>query len=157
MATKIVKKISTKIVCGTVKAPKHGEVRPLMRVGGMANGVKKGSTDKGDWIALTGSFVARAYNEDGSLADDEYRAGTCFMPDVAVELIAGQIQEGVNVTFGFDINVKGDETAIVNYVYEAEPLIEAAEDDPMEQLADTLMDKPLAISGPKSKAKAKAA
>lgn len=151
MATKIVKKISTKVVHGVVKAPKHGETKGVMRVGGMANGIKKGTTDKGDWIAVTGSFVARNFEEDGSLAEDEYRSGTCFMPDVAVELIAGSLQEeGAQTTFGFDILVKGDDTAIVKYVYEVTPLMDPTEDDPMVQLSASLMDKPLSLAAPKA-------
>lgn len=147
MSTKyeLFKKISVKTICGKPKAPEPGKVKWLMEVFGVASGIKKGETDKGPWYAFTGAF--QAMNMDtGQIA----RSGVLFLPDVAGNLLLGELdrEENKAVEFAFRIGVRGDEDSVTGYVYVAEPLMPVAENDPIELLSRKIK----ALPGPEKKA-----
>lgn len=148
---KLLKKISTKTVCGlTVAAIREKATpkgTPLFRVVGVAVGTKSGETDKGIWLALRGQFEAHNMETGEVVA-----SGTCFLPDAATDMIAAQLSvEGCqSVQFAFDVLVKSDETAITGYVYEAKPLLEPSETDPISALRSQLPDLPK-LEAPKTK------
>lgn len=128
------KKISVAKVCGKIGAARVAKAEngtlKLMRVFGSASGIKTGVSDFGEWRALTGQF--RAVNlETGETFD----SGVCFLPDVALDLVAGAIESGAKgVDFAFDISAVVDESVAVGYSYRASPLIQAEEESAISRL-----------------------
>lgn len=120
----------------------------LMRVVGVANGVKTGASKQKQsgkdasgqtveieversWKALLGSFEATNLQ-----TGEVFRSGVCFLPDFAIELVSGQLTEDVDsVRFGFDVTASYDETSATSYVYDVTALMAPAEDDPLTALA----------------------
>lgn len=130
----LITKISPKKIMGKINAPK--EKTFLMQVFGVATGTKVGDGNYGPWEALTGQF--RAVNlETGEI----FQSGVCHLPTVALNLIIPRIKEdSVNgVEFAFNIGVVPADNK-VGYEYIAEPLIEAADNDPLELLAKKVMN-----------------
>lgn len=126
------KKLSTNKICGKIGARdvEVGKNKDLYEVVGVASGTKSGSTDFGDWRALTGNFAAQ-----NLVTGEKFRSGVCFLPDVALDPIVGQLDSGATgIQFGWVIGIKGDDSVQCGYTYYARPLIEADENDPLEQL-----------------------
>jgi hypothetical protein len=99
---------------------------------GSASGTKKGTTDFGDWEALIGIF--RAISPSG----DVFESGTCFLPDVALGMITGQLNAGaVGVDFAFRLYAVLDENSPVGFSYRAEPLLNTV-DNPLDRIAKLL-------------------
>jgi len=132
----IVKKLSVKNIMGKKpKAPEEGKTEWLCQIVGVAQGIKTGRSDFGDWTALTGAFQG-SNMETGVVT----RSGVCFLPDVALNLITpGLMQkETKGIEFAFNIGVKADEDSTTGYVYVCEPIFDAAENDPLEMLTKKL-------------------
>lgn len=149
----LVRKISTKTVLGKKPAvPADDKPHWLFQVVGIANDKTTGETDKGPWIALLGAFQATNY-ETGEI----YRSGRAFLPNVALDLVLGQLgaKDVQSVQFAFRIGVRADETSVTGYVYIAEPVINVTENDPLEALLAKLPG-PAAPTALPSKAKEKA-
>lgn len=128
----LIKKISIKTVLKARPAvpEKNGEVNQIMDLIGIANGVQPGETDKGPYNRFIGSFQATNLK-----TGEVYRSGSCFMPDVAGNLILGALKGGASsVEFGFKIGVVKDDQSATGYVYVAEPLMKPSENDPLELL-----------------------
>lgn len=137
MGNSIVRKISTKVVVGNigdmVKKGKITEKTAVMRVFGIASGLKKGESNYGEYTAFLGQF--RAVN----LASGEvFSAGKCFLPVCAQELIEANIGPDSRVEFALDIEVVPDDTVQVGYFYSAAPILEPSENDPLELLASKI-------------------
>ena len=130
------KKLSAKTIVGKVKAllPKNdkgeiinGSPVALMRVYGICNGIKTGTSTFGEWIAFTGNFKAVR------LSDGEVFAGSqLFVPDVVTELLGPVVRaaQGADVEFAFDIGAQGTETE-VGYEYMVQPLMKIEESAPL--------------------------
>lgn len=128
----LLKKISVKTVCGKPKPPEDSKIGWLMEVFGVANDIKRGTSDKGDWYGFVGAFQAL-----DMATGTVYRSGMLFIPDIAGGLMLPQLLDENNksVEFGFRIGIKKDESSAVGYVYTAEPLLAVNENDPIELLA----------------------
>ena len=156
MKGKIISKISIKTVWGSKPdAPRKGEpdTQWLMQVVGQANSFGTGSTDKGEWTKLIGAF--QAINLE---TGEAYRSGTCFLPNVALDLVMGQLKmaETKAVSFGFKIGIVRDESSATNYVYVADPIYEVMEHDPLAPLLEKMKGTDAAaIEPPKEKAAGK--
>lgn len=138
----------------------------VLRVVGMALGVKQGESDYGAWTALIGDFGVT------NLIDGEqFRGATLFLPDVALLPIQVQLQKpgAQAVQFALDVYACEDETSSVGYSYTVDHLVKT-EDDMVAKLMKAAHDaRPLQLTAPKvepidkakkeaaGKAKAKAA
>lgn len=132
----LVSKISVKKVMGAKpRAPEPGKSEMLMQVIGVATGTKVKDTDFGQSIALLGSFQATNL-KTGKV----YRSGVCYLPNLALDLIAPQLSDKDTkaVEFAFNIGVVYDEGSATSYVYFAEPVIAPGENDPLEMLTKKL-------------------
>ncbi|MEG9862950.1 MAG: hypothetical protein V6Z82_06960 [Flavobacteriales bacterium] len=132
----LIKKLTVKTVVGNLKAMvKAGDVTEgaIMRVMGIATGQQSGTSDFGDWIAFKGKF--RAIN---IITGEEFHSAKCLLPEVASDLVVAAMAENESVEFAFDIKIQLDETAATGYVYLAQPLVEAQQDDPLERLASSV-------------------
>jgi len=150
-----IKKLSIARCAGkmTVKrvlsAPDHR--LPVLRVVGLAVGVKSGISDLGDWTALIGDFGVTNL-ETG----EEFRGSTLYMPDVAQVPIEVQIKAGAqSVQFALEIIAKGDDNSPVGFSYAVEQLVEP-ENDPIARMMEAAKTiKPLQIANaPKAPAPA---
>jgi hypothetical protein len=85
-----------------------------------------------DWEALIGIF--RAIAPSGEV----YESGMCFLPDVALGMITGQLNAGaVGVDFAFRLYAVLDENSPVGFSYRAEPLLNTV-DNPLDRIAKLL-------------------
>lgn len=154
---KILGKISIKNVTGGIIGDKdrmmkllQGTKLDLMDVFGITKSflVVEGKEGFEPSIKLKGEF--KAVNlETGEV----FRAGVCYLPKMASELIAGVLKgEGVSgdVQFGFRVSARYDESSATQYVYDVESLMEVAENDPLELLTKSLKQLPSSIKEPEA-------
>lgn len=147
---KLQKKISVAKVFGKINAAiiakTGGDTIHVMRVLGSASGIKTGTSDYGDWKALTGQF--RATNPE---TGEQIDAASCFMPDVALDMVAAALDSGATaIDFAFDVFAVLDESSSVGYTYRATPLLQAAEDSPIARIEakmQALLPAPAADKG----------
>lgn len=143
----LLKKISIKTVVGNIrpiiKGMDHGASVAVLRVVGVANGVKRGTSDYGDWEALVGMFKAT-----NLITGENHRSSKCFLPDVATDMIASVVSNGSPVEFAIDIHAVVDDESQLGYTYAVHPLLEPGEDDAIARL-----EKHLALPAPTAEAK----
>jgi hypothetical protein len=143
------KKISVKTVLGmaisnVVILQKHPQFDKesgqlvCMTIMGIASGVKTGESEHGPWYALTGQFKATNPH-----TGQVYMSGKCFLPEVALDLLLGQVNQGNTVEFAFTIIAQLDEQSPVGWSYTAVPLLKQ-EHNPLEALEAKLDAKLLA-------------
>jgi hypothetical protein len=116
-----------------------------MAVMGIASGVKVGSSDHGDWKAVTGTFKAINVH-----TGEEFLSSTCFLPDVAMDMIFGEVKNGQRVEFAFNIIAELNEESDVGFIYKAVPLFKE-EFNPLKALEERLKGGTLALEAPKQK------
>lgn len=139
----IVKKLSAKTIIGNVlgaftvdektKQPVIGELVALFQVVGIAVTIKTGTSTYGDWQSFKGTFEAT-----NLLTGEVFRAGELFLPEVAENMLVGPVTQHGEVQFGFEIGARSvkDRTndQIVKYEFTCKPLLDTAENDPLEAL-----------------------
>lgn len=129
--TTLLKKLSVKGVCGNIKAPAVGVTVDLMVVMGYAKTSEIKKTTFGDSVGFHGDF--KGINVD---TGEEFRSGTCYLPDVASDLLANALDstDGA-VEFGFTIGIVGvagrTPEEATKYEYRCAPMMEVSENDPM--------------------------
>ena len=152
MADKILRKLSVKTVTGmTPKALREWADKtpnkPIMTIMGVATATISGETDNGPWTALRGNFIG--VNAEGV----RFRGGRAFIPDSgALDMVLGTLADDSidNVKFAFNVFVKEDETSATGYTYNSEPLLEPAENDPLEGMLKNIETKGIAGAGHKA-------
>jgi len=143
--TTLLKKLSVKGICGDIKAPAPGESRELAVIMGFARSSEIKKTTFGDSVGFHGDFKGI-----DTSTGEEFRSGTCYLPDVASDLLENALDasEGGAVSFGFRIGIVGvkgrTEGEIGKYEYRCVPLMEAAENDPLTALENQIKNKVLA-------------
>jgi len=155
----LLKKIAVRTVFGdkaeileTVLSDKT-KSHPLMRVVGVANGFKEGEGDYGAWKGLTGRFEATS-----AKTGEVFNSPVCFLPEFAIDLIAGQFTEpGAVVKFALDIGAVYAADAATSYEFTVTPLTESADDELKELAFAANRTAPLALASPEKEAKGKKA
>lgn len=154
MGTSIIKKITVKGICGTVKlqtlmkdlpdGASVGPAIPLLQIVGIARDYKVTMTDKGESLKFIGQFKATNL-QTGEI----FHSGACYLPGAAPDAIYGALgtQGDREVAFGFRVLAHFDESAIAKYVYDVESLMPLAENDPLALLEKTFSAPP-ALSAP---------
>lgn len=149
----LVKKLTVKHICGEIIAPAVGDERPLCILMGYAKSTEKKMTSFGESTAFHGDFKGVSI-ETG----EEFRAGTCYLPDVAASLLENALEDNDGVVeFGFQISVMGvkgrTDAETGKYEYRCKPLMKAAENDPMlaleNKLRENAMETPPKAAKPK--------
>jgi hypothetical protein len=124
------------------------KVVPLYRVYGFATSIRNskdiltGDAKKdartemhGPWQCLVGQFEA-----ENLLTGEVSRSGQCFLPQFAIDMVAGQFSDDVErVKFAFEVGAKFDDGAPGKYSYSVAPLLEVSEDDPILAIAASLI------------------
>ena len=145
----LVNKVSIASVVGKIGKPEAPQA--LMRVLGLATTYETGETQYGEFIAFKGSFEAT-----NLMTGEVFRAGKCFLPDVAANLMSAQLAASSGETgfkgvqFAFEIGYKPSDT-LIGYEYTVTPLIEIDAADPLTALRDQLGALPQLENKPKSK------
>ena len=140
------KKVSVSKLSGktTVKrvVDAAGNVLQCGQFMGRATGIITGDSDYGPWTGLLGQF--RAISPKGETFD----SAQCFLPDVAQNLIIGQLQGGAQaVDFAFNITAILDEESPVGFSYRAAPLLDVSADDPIARIQQRMEVKRLSLAG----------
>ena len=100
MSATLISKITSKTIGADLNAAKTAEVA-LFRIVGIANAVKRGTGNYGEWEKLEGNFEAYVFSTGKS-----YKATSAFLPNVVNGLIASAIQDGGSVNFAYEIGGK---------------------------------------------------
>ena len=139
-----IKKLSVATVYGKIDLKKlinHDGPMPIMRVIGNAIGHKSGTSQYGEWTALSGMFEA-VNLETG----EAHQSSQLFLPDVALTPIMVQLaQPGVRgVEFVIDITVRHNPDARPGgsaYEYGFDTVLKASESDPISRLKAQLAEQ----------------
>ena len=144
----VLSKMSVKTLGGDpARAKKEGKEVPLCRIYGIADHIiAKQDRDGNPITGIGGNFEGVNY-ETGAKA----RSGVMYLPAGIHEQIVGAVDTGVlddkdrpvysSVRFGLEI-VAVPASNPHGYSYKAKHLMDAAEDDPLSELADSLPDMP---------------
>jgi hypothetical protein len=122
-------KISAASVFGKIKVamiPEEGEL-PIMRVAGIASGVKRGQSTYGDWASLTGQMAAT-----NAATGEIFVGSNAFVPAAMGDALIGALEaaqkEDANATlkFSLDVSVKrSPRNPEEKYEYIIRPVIES--------------------------------
>lgn len=156
----LLKKITMSEVCGLARAsggfkPKthfgadeNGNFAPflLMRVIGVVDSYKSGTTNYGEYLKFEGNFGA--INNDGI----EFRSTVAILPPPADALLKQAVDkaEGAPVQMAFDVMAVQD-AGDRGYKFQVTPLMEQAESDPLAGLMGSV-NKEFALPAPKQAA-----
>lgn len=123
-----VKKLSTKSIMGKITPPT--ETFEAYQIFGTVNKVRTDEGTYGTFNELQGSFAAVNVT-----TGEEFRAGKCFLPEVAENIILPAVQEEKGpVEFAFVISLKPNDAAAVGYEFTCAPMFQTQAADPMHQL-----------------------
>lgn len=127
-----IKKISVAKCYG--KIDKEKTPMSILQIVGIATGTFTGESTFGPWCALRGNFEATNLQ-----TGEKFRSSQCFMPDVAIAIVAGALASDENnaVEFGVIIGIIKSETQI-GYEFTMNPLIDVTENDPIANLIKKL-------------------
>jgi hypothetical protein len=150
------RKLSAKAVWGKIKRadiPEKG-VKPLFTIIGQAMGVRKGTSEYGEWTALVGTFEATNIDTGEVFSGPE-----CFLPEPFNSMIANKLQ-GVGavhaIDFAFEIGIKAapaDQPTRVPYEYTCKPIQDPTAGDPLKALRGRVSEHRKALPAPAKKAK----
>lgn len=145
----IVKKITSKIVCGGkvnieklikfIEQPGNGResVMPLYGIIGIASDFVAGQTDLGAYVRLLGQF--KAVNVE---TGEEFRSGAAILPGAASDLVFGALrglgESGGSIEFALRVGVKRDEASAVGYVFVVEQVYSPQSQDALGALEGRL-------------------
>jgi hypothetical protein len=121
-------------VKGIIKGKADGEIVKLAQIVGICNGTGVVPTQYGDSTFLKGQFKMKSL-----LDGKEQQSGKCFLPDSAINLVAGQLTDDCKaIQFAFNIGVKVDDSIQIGYVYTIEPLLSPEANNPLALLEQKL-------------------
>lgn len=102
---------------------------PLLKIVGETTEAKTGQTDKGEFTALLGDFVAV-----NLLTGEQFQSGKAILPNFISEVLRAALNASQSVSFALEIGAKGDESALTGYVYTTRSLVDAEPTDKMKRL-----------------------
>jgi len=124
--TTLVKKISSKLMCGVIRENADGV---LYNVIGTATGIKTGESNFGVWVALKGEF--NAWNDKVNV-----KSNVIFLPEVATIPLEAALKSGAkHVDFGIAV-VKCASESIIGYEYSIKNIIPVKESNRLEDLRE---------------------
>jgi hypothetical protein len=136
MANEMLRRITLRTIELTQKvvraeAYKNGnaQVTPLAKIAGTTTQAKTGQTEKGQYTALLGDFVAI-----NLLTGAMYTSGKCILPNFISEQLASALALSQTVDFALEIGVKQDDDSATGYIYTVKSLRDAAPTDKMKEL-----------------------
>ena len=132
-------------------AKASGKKLGLMRVIGVANRAKPGSTDKGDYVRFIGRFKATSL-----ITGEIYQSSQCILPNFIGEQIHAAMTAGgaaglagleaqAESQFAFDIGAHFEESSVTKYVYTVASLIPPSQTDALAMLEASIKVPQLAL------------
>lgn len=131
----MLKKLGAKQILGDVKkvvkdeCKKDGDVYKAYSVYGIANGIKTGTSQYGEWCAFIGQMEAVNY-----VSGEQFAATQCFIPEPLETMLRTALESNDSVEFSFTVDVKRRDDLKNGYEYLVTPHKEAQESDPLAQL-----------------------
>ncbi len=128
-----------------------GKKLGLMRVIGVANRAKPGSTDKGEYVRFIGRFKAT-----NLVTGEMYQSSQCILPNFIGEQIHAAMTAGgaaglagleaqSESQFAFDIGAHYEESSVTKYVYTVASLIPPSQTDALALLEASIKLPQLAL------------
>jgi hypothetical protein len=123
-------KITVATVCGKIKVadlPPEGEEKPLCKMAGYASGVKSGTTQYGEWHALTGEFAATNL-ETGEVFMGKTGIVPGAMGDALVDTVSQKLAEDATSKVAFSVIVsvrRSPRNPDEKYEYVVRPVMDA--------------------------------
>lgn len=133
MNATLLKKLSVATVYGEISKDSESVANssPIIRVFGIASGIRTGQSNFGDWVAFTGDFGAINL-ESG----EAFRGPQVFIPQPAQGMLEAALSKSDNVEFAFEIGVKPSKKGSMGYEYTVRPIKEASDAAAFAALAD---------------------
>lgn len=135
MSVTMLKKLGAKQIVGNVKqavkdfCANDGDKVSLYTIFGVANGVKTGTSNYGDWTAFQGKFEATNYVDGASYASNQ-----AFIVEPLQSMLMGALQESDSVQFAITVDVKRRDDLNQGYEYLVTPHMQTQENDPLAHL-----------------------
>lgn len=135
MSVTMVKKLGAKQIIGNVKkaiadfCANDGDKVTLYTIFGIANGIKTGTSNFGDWVAFQGSFEATNY-VDGA----NYASNQAFITEPIQSMLVQALTESDSVQFAITVDAKRRDDVAQGYEYITTPHMQTKENDPLEHL-----------------------
>lgn len=135
MSVTMVKKLGAKQIIGNVKkavadfCANDGDKVSLYTIFGIANAVKTGTSNYGDWVAFQGSFEAANYVEGTSYASNQ-----AFITEPLQSMLMEALTKSDSVQFAITVDVKRRDDLNQGYEYLTTPHLQTQENDPLAHL-----------------------
>ena len=135
MSVTMLKKLGAKQIVGNVKkaisdfCANDGDKVSLYTIIGIANGVKTGTSNYGDWIAFQGKFEASNHVDGLSYASNQ-----AFIVEPLQSMLVDALQNSDEIRFAITVDAKRRDDLNQGYEYLVTPHIQAKENDPLEDL-----------------------
>jgi len=131
----LLKKMGAKQILGDVRAvvntmcEKDGDSYPAYTIFGYTDGIKRGTSNYGEWVAFTGSMEAINY-----VTEERYQSKQCFIPEPLSSMLVDALSEHERIEFAFTVQVKRRDNLAEGYEYVVVPHKQVREADPLEHL-----------------------
>ncbi len=135
MSVTMVKKLGAKQIVGNVKkavsdfCANDGDRAALYTIFGVANGIKTGTTQYGEWTAFQGQFEATNYVDGLSYASNQ-----AFITEPIQSMLVQALQNSDAVDFAITVDVKRRDDLERGYEYITTPHMQTQESDPLAHL-----------------------
>jgi hypothetical protein len=139
MSVTMLKKLGAKQIVGNVKQAvkdfcvNDGDKVSLYTIFGVANGVKTGTSNYGDWTAFQGKFEATNYVDGQSYASNQ-----AFIVEPLQSMLLGALESSDEVQFAITVDVKRRDDLNQGYEYLVTPHLQAQENDPLAHLRSSV-------------------
>lgn len=135
MSVTMLKKLGAKQIIGDVKktvktyCANDGDKVTLYTIFGIANGIKTGTTNYGEWVSFQGQFEASNYVDGQSYASNQ-----AFIVEPLQSMLMAALKKSDTVQFAITVDVKRRDDLAQGYEYLPTPHIQTQENDPLAHL-----------------------
>lgn len=135
MSVTMVKKLGAKQIIGNVKkavadfCANDGDKVTLYTIFGVANGIKSGVSNFGDWVAFQGTFEATNYVDGQSYASNQ-----AFITEPIQSMLIRALEGSDSVQFAITVDAKRRDDVAQGYEYVTTPHMQTEENDPLAHL-----------------------
>lgn len=139
MTMQLLKKLGAKQILGNVKnvvaetCENDGDTYKAYSIYGIANGIKTGVSNYGEWTAFQGKMEAVNY-----VSGESFAAPQCFIPEPLQSMLKDALADNDTIEFAFSVHVKRRDDLKEGYEYITEPHKAAQEADPLAALRNLL-------------------
>jgi hypothetical protein len=135
----MLKKLGAKQIVGNVKkavsdfCANDGDKVTIYTIFGIANGVKTGTSNYGDWVAFQGQFEAENHVDGQSYASNQ-----AFIVEPLQSMLMRALEGSDSVQFAITVDAKRRDDLQCGYEYIVTPHIQTQEADPLAHLRSSV-------------------